>query len=474
MNLKVALLGLLLASVAALAVDSSAVAGSEKETAKKLANSPSVLLYSTSGKREPWCPQRAHFCIGAAESEPIRKIANPFLKPVSGNYAVNEKDGTCTSKNFAEGATGLVVYLRDFKRKKWVRACQPRPQDGAKSFVIALEPGKQHRQNLIVSSSYPVEFIGAPRPKKGERDLRPVIDCLDTIRDFNSMKSKGCNGVFKGTELTIDGFVISAGKKDSTGKWKLAGSGAYRCIIGGVKKLIVRNVDLDACPHGIQLSAISAEFSKTQPKDDWRFTDGEWHISDSRFTNCSPNGYGKHHCIYSGKAHGLIKIRRFYGTSCGGHVVKSNSRMLDMEDFHIEDLTEKCDVNSPIHNNAGRKVRLVNGKIVQNKQPKQTNVGIFTSGGRTKKGFRCTGNTNGYWYFKNITVVDKIDKPYSPEQSENFYRARHVNLCTKLPKATFEDGGGNSFHWLSSEPIDLIPVLEIKKRKGKKNKKKRG
>ena len=439
-----------------------------------MAKSSAALLYSTSGKRDAWCPLRAHFCIGAKESGTIRAVAHPFMKPVSAGYKAKETDGTCRSKNFTEGATGLLVYIKNAKTKKWNLACQPVPRDGAKSFVIALEPGKPHRQNLIVSSSYPVEFIGAPRPKKGERDMRPVINCLDTLKDKNSLRSKGCTGVIKGTALTIDGFVIIAGVRDeTTGEWKLAGTGAYRCIVGGVKKLIVRNVDAKGCPHGIQLSSVLAEFSKKPPPTGWRFTDGEWHIYDSRFTDCSPKGYGKYHCVYSTSPHALVKIRRFYGTSCGGHIVKSNSRMLDMEDFHAEDLTYKCDVNSPIHNNAGRKVRLVNGKIVQNEQPVKTNINIFTSGGKTKKGYRCTGKTNGSWFFKDITVIDNIDKPYSPKQNKKFYQSRHVNLCKSLPHATFEDGGGNFFHWASEDPVDLIPVLEIKKRKRKKKKKKK-
>lgn len=435
------------------------------QAVEQLAKGPSLLLYSTTGKRDPWCVERAQFCISAHETKAIRKIADPFVRPVARGYQVSEKTGECTSKYFAEGVKGVIIFLKSFKKKKWERACQPVPQNRAKSFVIAFEPGKKHRQNLIVSSSFPVEFIGAPRPKKGERDMRPVIDCFDTVRDHNSTKSKACNGVFKGTELTIDGFRISAGKKDATGKWKLAGSGAYRCIVGGVKKLFVRNVDLDACPHGIQIVAVSAEFTTTPPPDDWQFTDGEWHITDSRFTNCSPDGHGKHHCIYSNKGHALIKIRRFYGTSCGGHVVKSNSRKLDIEDFYIADIEGKCDVNSPIHNDSGRNVRLVNGTIVQNKQPGKTNNGIFTSGGASKKGYRCTGKTNGHWYFKDVKVTDKLKKYYSPTQHRKYYSPRHTNLCPHLPDATFEDGGGNFFHWMAEKPVDLIPILRIKKKK---------
>lgn len=440
-----------------------AYAEAPKKPVNLASNGEAALLYSTSGQRDSWCTKRAHFCIGANEKNAVFNITKKFLAPAQGNFFEDKGQGNCISRRFHKGTKGKIVYLKSWKTKERSAACQPLPKDGAKSYVIAFEPGKKHRQNLIAESTYPVEFLGAPRPKKGERDMRPVINCRDTIKARNTVRAKACNGLLRGTELTIDGFVVIAGNKDASGKWQIAGGKIYRCFLGNLEKLIVRNVDAKACPHGIQGTRVMAARTKANASDEW-FQNGEWGIYDSRFTDCSPRGYGKMHCIYSSSPHAMVKIRRFYGTSCGGHVVKSNSRLLDMENFYAADISsKKCNVNSPIHNNSGRTVRLINGTIVQNKQPKNTNYAIFTSGGKTKKGYRCTGKTNGDWYLKNIKVSDFEDKNYSPEQNE-YYRARYKFHCKHLPKPTFKDGGGNIFVWLNKEPIPLIPVLEIESR----------
>lgn len=479
MHFSLAVLGMLLFSFSALSENllgsvlpkaiETDLRGAGAPTVGKvlLAKSATAPEYSTSGTRDAWCPERAHFCIGADETKSIPKITRRYVKPVPPKFMVETNGGKCTSKRFPKEVTGIIVQLYNFKKKVWQQACQPLPRNAAESFVIALEPGKKHRQNLIAESSYPIEFIGAPRPKENQRDMRPIINCFDTIKDSNVVRSKSCTGLQKGTKLTIDGFVIIAGIKDAAGKWRVAGTRNYRCILGNVQKLVVKNVDAKGCPHGIQNSAAMALFSQDAPEPGWKFKNGEWHIYNSRFTDCSPRGDGLKHCVYSNSPHALVKIRGFYGTSCGGHVVKSNSRRLDMQEFHIQDIAGPCNVNSPIHNNSGREVRLVNGTIVQNDQPKKTNLKIFTSGGKTKRGYRCTGKTNGHWFFKNITVVDKESKPYSPKQHAKYYKPRHTNLCDHLPNATFEDGSGNTFHWLDKDRVELLPVLRIIKKRTK-------
>lgn len=396
------------------------------QTVKVIVPHGIIVEVETLGKPgEPVEVQEPHWRVTEAESQGTDTVKgmNAFTRTIRHTHlthaeATGEVGSSCTTfinKRWPQNPGIVVAHSGGAKH------CYAIPKNGAAAWLYELGPGT-HPQPVNIWSRLPWIVQGV---REAGNNLT-TIDCVykNMFRGDQSQRKKTCIGGRNSHDITVRNIDVTLARfKDGMLLTTGLANDSFRCIMPGDGHLLVENVGLFGCKHGIQGLP-----GKT------------WTLRNVRIENASAKGSGLRHGVYT-DALDLLLIEDSNLHSRAGNVVKSRAAKTIIRRSTLTEGGGDTGVAVQTH---GGELVLEDVTLIQ--PPSKGNTRIIQIGGRN--GARCVGTGSPVKYgtvtLTRVAINDNDPEPNKP---------RFENTCGRTE---FKDGGGNTYSHMGGAPRNLF------------------